>query len=208
MDAGPRREGRQSPFRRHLAEARPGGRLRQDLGKAAALRAERTGNRRLQKKDFRPSWKRSAKGLPAGTEIELWWQCMVRLRFARRNTDPRQTLLQRIRLVRGQCLPQPQWEPLGYVPYKTTRFSDLLPPPGLAHPAARILSTGTIRLRTRSDPRRHRFLPASHSAVRLRRRSAERARFWTAPPRRSVPPCWRLRPRSCWCACRARPNGP
>ena len=143
-----------------------------------------------------------------GKPLEVWFQCMVRLRYARRNADPRQTLLQRIRLVRGHLLPQPQWEPLECVPYKTTRFSDLLPPSGLTHPAARILSTGTIRLRTRSDPRRHRFLLASHSAVCLRRRSAERAHFWRAPPRRSVPPCWRLRPRSCWCACRARPNGP
>ena len=163
---------------------------------------------RLQKKDLPADLDEIRDRLPAEREIELWWQCMVRLRYARRNADPRQTLLQRIRLVRGQCLPQPQWEPLGCVPYKTTRFSDLLPPPGSTHPAARILSTGTIRLRTRSDPRRHRFLLASQSAVRLRRRSAERAHFWTAPPRRSVPPCWRLRPRSCWCACRARPNGP
>ena len=185
-----------------------GARLRQDLGKAAALRAERTGHRRLQKKGFPAGPEKVRERLPAGTEMELWWQCMVRLRYARRNADPRQTLLQRIRLVRGQCLPQPRWEPPGCVPYKTTRFSDLLPTPGSTHPAARILSTGTIRLRTRSDPRRHRFLLASQSAVRLRRRSAERARFWTAPPRRCVPPCWRLRPRSCWCACRARPNGP
>ena len=44
--------------------------------------------------------------------------------------QPQKTLLQRIRPVRGQGLPRPQWEPLGCVPYKTTRSQDLLPPPG------------------------------------------------------------------------------
>ena len=51
----------------------------------------------FKKKDFRPNWTRSAKGLPAGTEIELWWQDEARVgqknsitrRWARRGTRPR-----------------------------------------------------------------------------------------------------------------------
>lgn len=44
--------------------------------------------------------------LPSGMQEKPWSQ---------------KTLLQRIRLVRGR-MPEPQWEPLGCVPYKTTRL--------------------------------------------------------------------------------------
>ena len=49
------------------------------------------------KKDCRPSWTRFAKGVPAGIEIELWWQDEARVgqknnitrRWAKRGTRPR-----------------------------------------------------------------------------------------------------------------------
>lgn len=52
--------------------------------------------------------------------------------ICKKKRQSRLTLLQRIRLVCGRSSPQPQWEPLGCVPYKTIRLFDLLPPPGLA----------------------------------------------------------------------------
>ena len=63
-------------------------------------------------------------GVTRKKKIEIWFQCMVRLRLARRNGDPERILLQRIRLVRGRSSPEPQWEPLGCVPYKMTRHWD------------------------------------------------------------------------------------
>ena len=70
---------------------------REDLGASPPLRAERAGHRRLQKKGFPAELDEIRKGLPAGTEIELWWQDEARVgqknaitrRWARRGTRPR-----------------------------------------------------------------------------------------------------------------------
>ena len=88
---------------RHLAQRDHGGPraarswLPEDLGPPAPLRAERAGHRRLQKKGFPAELDEIREGLPAGTEIELWWQDEARVgqknsitrRWAKRGTRPR-----------------------------------------------------------------------------------------------------------------------
>ena len=96
--------GEDNTCRNHiLRPARPRGSrtagvgVSQDLRASAPLRAERTGHRRLQKKGFPAALDAIRAGLPARTEIELWFQDEARVgqknsitrRWAKRGTRPR-----------------------------------------------------------------------------------------------------------------------